>query len=96
MSENDHTKTYVVTLGILLVVTIIEYLVNFMNTSPLKVFILSVLSFIKAAFIVAVFMHVKYQKDRKVILFFGFAIPLLLIIYLAVMIYFDFGISVLN
>ncbi len=92
----NHAKTYTITLAILLVITIIEYIVNFMETSVIKIIILSILSFVKAFFIVAIFMHVKYQKDRNVIIFFGFLIPLILIVYLAVMIYFDFGISVAN
>ena len=41
-------------------------------------------------------MHVKYQKDRKVIIFFGFIIPLILMVYLALVVYYDFGISVTN
>ena len=92
----DHTKTYTITLAVLLVITVIEYFVNFMETSTIKIIILAVLSFVKAAFIVAIFMHVKYQKDRKVIIFFGFIIPLILMVYLALVVYYDFGISVTN
>ncbi len=95
-NENDHRKAYMATVIVLLIVTIVEYVIGFMETSALKITLLLLLSFVKATFIVAIFMHVKYQDDKKTIAVIGFLIPLLLILYLVLMIYFDFQISIQN
>ncbi len=94
--HNDHSRTYLMTLLVLLVITIVEYFVGFMPESSIKIAILVALSVVKASFIVMIFMHVKYHEDRKVIIIFGIVIPLIMIFYLAIMVYLDYGISVTN
>lgn len=91
----DHSKIYLITLVSLLIITVIEYFFGFMDTSGLKITILVAFSIIKAGFIITVFMHVKYNKDWKIILLLGIVVPLILTTYLFFFIYSDFDRTVL-
>ncbi len=74
--EHSHNRLYLTVWVVLLVVTVVEVVLAYINLSiMLMLFTLVTLSFFKAGLIVAYFMHLRYEKFSL----FVSLIPMLLI-----------------
>lgn len=70
------------TAGILLVITIIEFIIAFtLSTGTLKTTTFVILTIVKAAYIVGEFMHLRYEVK---VLFWSILIPLVFVIWMLV------------
>ncbi len=68
--------------GILLMITIIEFIVAFsMNHGPLKTFFFVIMTIVKAGYIVGEFMHLRYEAK---VLLWAILVPTLFIIWMLV------------
>ena len=68
--------------GILLAVTILEFIIAFsMHHGPAKTAIFVILTIVKAAYIVGEFMHLKYETK---VLFWSILIPVVFIVWMLV------------
>jgi cytochrome c oxidase subunit 4 len=68
--------------GILLVITIFEFIVAFtMNHGSMKTFIFVVMTIVKATYIVGEFMHLKYEAK---VLIWSVLIPIIFIVWMLV------------
>lgn len=78
MGDMSHAKPYEQVFIALFVLTIIEVAIGeAMDTSPIKVAILVFLAVCKAALVAAVFMHVRYSKNPRMIVIMSFIVPLI-------------------
>jgi cytochrome c oxidase subunit 4 len=68
--------------GILLAITIVEFIVAFtMGHGSMKTFIFVVMTIVKAGYIVGEFMHLKYETK---VLFWSILIPIIFIVWMLV------------
>lgn len=68
--------------GILLVVTMVEFIIAFtLPHGPAKTFLFVILTIVKAGYIVGEFMHLKYEVK---VLFWSVLIPMIFIIWMLV------------
>ena len=89
--HSDHSPPYLQALGALAVLTVIEVIVGSLEgTDFIVVFILAILALAKAAIVIAVFMHVAYEKDSRHIIFFSFILPMIGVLLLSFTIGLDY------
>lgn len=70
------------TAGILLVITIIEFIIAFtISAGTFKTFVFVALTIVKAAYIVGEFMHLRYEVK---VLFWSILIPLIFVVWMLV------------
>ncbi|MCE7737664.1 MAG: hypothetical protein GPJ54_22425 [Candidatus Heimdallarchaeota archaeon] len=86
----DMADTYLKVFIALAVLTVIEVGIGYLDTSVGKVVVLLTFAVVKAALVAAIFMHVKYEKDPKIIVMFSFIVPLIGAIVLASVIWADY------
>ncbi|MHA2028010.1 MAG: cytochrome C oxidase subunit IV family protein [Candidatus Kariarchaeaceae archaeon] len=86
----DMADTYLKVFIALAVLTIIEVGIGYIETSVGKIAILLTLAVAKAGMVAAIFMHVKYEKDPKLIVLFAFIVPLIGAIVLGSVVWADY------
>jgi len=68
--------------GVLLVVTVIEFIIAFtLPHGPAKTFLFVILTIVKAGYIVGEFMHLKYEVK---VLFWAVLIPMIFVVWMLV------------
>lgn len=72
------------------VLTIIEIGVGTLASTIPVLIVLGLLAFAKGGIVVAVFMHVAYEKDTKNIIFFCFVLPVIAVLILSATITLDY------
>lgn len=90
-SEEIHAnRPYIEAFIALAVLTIIEIGVGTLASTTLVLVILGLLAVAKGGIVVAVFMHVAYEKDTRNIIFFCFLLPLVGVLILSSTILLDY------
>ena len=89
--SDAHNKPYLEVFIGLAVLTVIEVILGtLIDTGPVKIIVLMTLAFLKAAAVAAIFMHVRYEKDPRLIVIFAFILPLIGALLLTLVILSDY------
>ncbi|OLS29255.1 MAG: hypothetical protein HeimC2_01020 [Candidatus Heimdallarchaeota archaeon LC_2] len=83
-------KQYLQVFIVLAVLTVIEVAIGSLDTSASKAAILILFAVVKASLVAAIFMHVKYDRNPKIIVIFTFIVPLIGALILGSVIYADY------
>jgi caa(3)-type oxidase subunit IV len=87
VAKHPYFQTFIV----LLVLTVIEVAIGYLPSSSLVTLVLLIFALAKVGLVVAIFMHVKYEKNPVLIIIGVFIVPLMAGLILILTIWQDFS-----